>query len=184
MLGYFVLLLVLSVCAGSLVVAVNEQRRIARDVQELVAGVEIQTRDGGDRDGGVRADVSSTDISQDVEELLADIIGADRHAVAVLAVNELTGRASLARGRSQSLARGLSRICLLSGGAGAFAVAALGAFDRRALVLAGGAFGLGLVSAFLAHALSSRARRHAKKFAELTDVLARQVEDRFRDESS
>jgi hypothetical protein len=176
-LAYLVLFLVLAVCGGSLLVALREKGRNLRDVSELVAGVELHTRESQEP-----ASQREEEISEDMNELLIDIVGAEKHAVAVLAVNELTGRASLARARSQSLARGLSRICLLSGGAGAFAIAALGAFERGALILAMGAFGLGLISAFMTHGLSTGARRHAKKFADLTDLLARQVEERVRDE--
>lgn len=174
LLSYIALLLASFACVGACVVAFRERARISRDVTHLVEGVEVFTGE----DESARRTVQLED---DLKELLSDVVDHEEHAIAVLAINELTGRASLHRTRSMALARGLSRICLLSGACGAFLLAAAGGFSERALVLAGCAVGVGVVTSIVANSLSAGARRFSRKYGELVDVLARQVESRFRE---
>lgn len=181
MLSILALVLVALVTGGCSVLAVRESRTMKSSVRALVRGIEERTRpsgvkvpmvsESGDEDGPIPEDLGTV-----LDEAFQD----ENHGLAVLAVNDLTGRASVARFRTATFARGLSRICLLAGGGGAFALAALGGFERQSMIFAAGSVAMGVMSSFICHAFVREARGQAKRFAELTDILAREVEGHFR----
>ena len=182
MLSATVLVVVFLVVAGCFVAAFRERSRIHAEVTAFVAGLDARTQpEEGDGDtplGGER-----TSVPEDLGVLLEEALQTNQHGLAVLAVSEITGRARLARTRARTLSRGLSRISLLSGGGGAFAVAALGSFEREALIQAVASVATGVVGSLLSGSQSGRSLAHSKRYVELTDVLAAQVARHFREEA-
>ena len=180
MLSILVLLLVGAITFGGVIVAQRQLKSLQQEVDAFVGGIEERTSpDGND---GQSTDGQNARRRNPLDELLDEALQTEQHGLAVLAVNELTGRAGLAKTKAFSLARGLSRIGLLTGAGGAFALAALGQFERQSLIYAGGSVAMGVICSFASNAVSARCRRLAKRYAELTDVLARQVERHFNDD--
>src|SRR5690606_421272 len=110
--------------------AARHHRGVKRDVSELTAGIEERTTEEE------RSSRAPTAISVDLAELLDAAIASNVRREAIVAVNEITSRASLARFDSRALSRGLPKIALSAGLAGAFGLAAFGSFERRALIFA------------------------------------------------
>lgn len=174
MIAAVVLLSVLSVTTGAVVIAYRERARLLAEVNAVSEGIERRTAPPGEsvsepKKGGIP-------LSPHLQQLLDEAVRVDEYSLAVLAVNELTGRASLSRSRGLLLARGLARIALLSGAGGAFVLVALGNFERSALIQGGASVLMGLSSSFLCQGLTASVRRWAQKYCALTDVLARELE--------
>lgn len=166
-----VLVVVLSVVAF----AVRERALLSKEVTTVMAGLLRRTETRGEARPS-----ATTATNSDLEELLDEIVQVESQKLAVLAVNELGGRAGLRRSRALLLSRGLPRITLLSGGGGAFVIAALGHFSRQSLALAAASALSGLVCSFACLGLNSATRQLAKKYVGIVDVLSRQVETQFR----
>jgi hypothetical protein len=175
MLSFVLLLVVASVTVGCSWFAMRHVRTTAMDVRCLVHGIEVRTREPGET--GV--DSPGAPRVAELDELLDDAISSDSHAAAVLAANEITSRADLARSSNRFLARGLARICALSGGAGAFLIAAAGSFEERSILLAAGSFGLGLLGSVSVQVALRRGRKVALQLGEVAETLAKQVRARF-----
>ncbi len=154
--------------------AFRERSALAREVDGIIFGIERRTASDDEAIGPRGASLPAH-----VEELLDEAIQTESQQLAVVAVNELLGRASLARSRALLLSRGLPRIALLSGGGGAFVVAAVGNFSKNALVAALGSVLLGVMGAMTSHGLNASSRRLAKRYVGVTDVLARQIDQHF-----
>jgi hypothetical protein len=178
MIATVVLISVLIVTAGVVIVAYRERARLGREVRAVEEGIEMRTAPGGEA-VSARHQASNRPLAH-VQELLDEAIQMTEHGLAVLAVNELTGRAVLARNRALLLARGLARIALLSGAGGAFVLVAVGHFGERALVQGGASVLMGVVSSFLCHGLTVSMRGLARKYCAMTDVLARQLEHQIK----
>lgn len=169
-----VLSFVFVVAVSVLTFAFRERISLAKEVAGIVAGINRRTEIPGDA-----PPLNDARVSSELEELLDEAVQFESHQLAVLAVNELGGRAGLRRSRALLLSRGLPRIALLSGGGGAFVVAAVGNFSHESLGLAVGSVLLGLVCSFGCIGVNSASRRLAKKYIGIVDVLAREVERHF-----
>lgn len=169
----FALVVALSVMAF----AIRERALLSKEVTTVVAGLLRRTET---RVESRPSDAVET--TSDLEQLLNEVVQVESQKLAVLAVNELGGRAGLRRSRAILLSRGLPRIALLSGGGAAFVIAALGHFSRPSLMLAAASALSGLVCSFVCLGLNSATRRLAKKYVGIVDVLSREVEAHFRRE--
>jgi hypothetical protein len=119
-----------------------------------------------------------------VDELLDDAILGQAQGVAVLAATELSGRAGLLKAKSRALARGLPRVAMLSGSAGAFSLAAFGGFSEHSILLSGVSFLLGIVGSSVTLLVTKRGRKAALRLVEVASAVGRQVAVRFGDEST
>jgi hypothetical protein len=145
-------------------------------VEAVRRGIERRTRDDEPSlPSGEEASGSDTEWS----ELLDDAIFSERRALSVLAANEVTARADLLRSENKSLLKGLPRIAMLSGGAGAFTLAAVGRFEEQALIYALASFVVGFLTSSSTSLLLRRGRRAVTEFAGLAEALSRQVSARF-----
>lgn len=173
----FSALVLLSVFLVSILVvafAFRERATVAREVATVVAGLLKRTESAETGESG-EPETSNSELA----ELLDEAVQSESHQRAILAVNELGGKASLFRTRAFLFSRGLPRITLLCGGGGAFVVLAVGNFDRMALGGAAASASFGLVCSFLCLGLNSATRRHAMKYLGIVDVLGREVDRHF-----
>lgn len=180
MLNLVLLLLVASVTIGCSWFALRQAQTTGTELKALLGGIEVRTRETEEPE----ASSANPRAEAELGELLDDAILSESHATAVLAANEITSRADLARSSNRFLARGLPRICVLSGGAGAFLIAAVGSFEERAILLAVGSFGLGLFGSVSVQVALRRGRKVAGQFADVAAVLANQVRARFSEDNS
>lgn len=169
-----VLSLVCLLSVSAIAFAYRQRALLLREVNGVISGIERRTEIDGNP-----TSTPEFGISEDLELLLDEAVQPDSQQLAIVAVNELTGRAGLARSRALLISRGLPRIALLSGGGGAFVVAALGNFSNHALVGALVSVALGFIGALTSHGLSASCRRLAKRYVGILDVLAREVEQHF-----
>jgi|GEM_PF-4190900 len=145
--------------------AYRQHRSVARELSVLCERIDSE---------GARAE--SSELADELDEILVDVFQEERRGVSVLGVNELVGRAALLRAQVSTLAKGVARIPFLCGGAGAISVFALGGLSRDALALAGAAIGVGFISSFSGQAYSKRSRQLARKYSNVIESLSRQVD--------
>lgn len=165
------LCMVLGIGLSVVAFAVRERAFLAREVAAVVAGIERRTETTTEAIASAEIGVAS-----DLDELLNEVVQVENLKLAVVAVNELGGRAGLKRSRAMLLSRGLPRIALLSGGGGAFVIAALGNFSRISLMVAAASALSGLAFSFACLGVNAATRRLAKKYVGIVDALAREVE--------
>lgn len=167
-----VVLCVVFVVAFSVVTfAVGERASLAKEVETVAVGVERCADFQCDTLAGKAARPSTH-----LNELVDEAVQTQNCQLAVLAVNELGSRADLRRTRALLLSRGLPRIALLSGGGGAFLIAAGGNFSRTSLGYAAGSVLVGLACSFSCVGLTAANRRLAREYVGIVDALAREVE--------
>lgn len=174
MFSALVLLVVLLVSVAVVAFAARERATVVTELASVVSGIERRTEGASDSDVPL-----PERMSPEMKELLDDAVQAESRERAVLAVNELGGKAALRRTRAFLFSRGLPRITLLCGGGGAFVVLSLGHFDSPALLGAAASVLIGLVGSFLCFGLNAATRRHAKKYVGIVDVLGREVDRHF-----
>lgn len=174
-----VLCFVFVVTASVVTFALRERASLAKEVRAVASGIERRTEFQGEAKSGEPAGTKLQ-----LEELLDEAVQVESYQLAVLAVSELTGRASLRRNRAILFSRGLPRVALLSGGGGGFFIAAAGNFSLSSLAFAGGSVLLGLIGSFSSFAVNAASRRLAKQYLGIVDVLGREVDRHFRPEGA
>jgi uncharacterized membrane protein len=90
----------------------------------------------------------------------------------VHSLNELLSLAKLGLDRTRIALKSLFQLCLLSGGAVALFILAIGAFGRAAWTLAGVGGFFAVISSLVSVFLVKRAHRRARSFAQLVQKLS------------
>lgn len=170
MLAFLIISMSGIVSLASVYFAFREQSQVNRELADIRKGIDAHT-------GEV---VTQSSIDEELDDLLRDVFQESHHATMVLAMNELSSSANLARERSRALARGMSRIPFLSGGAGALALIALGRLEGSSLVQAGTCLGVGFLGSLVAQFFAKRAHRSAKALVNVVETLSRMVEKRWK----
>ncbi len=174
MFAVLIMLMSGTVSLASVYFAHREQSRVSQELARMRQGIEAHTGDS----------TTSSSIDQELDSLLQDVFQESHHATMVLAMNELSSDATLARERARALVRGMSRIPFLAGGAGALAIVALGRLESSSLVQAGVCLGTGLACSLLGQFLARRGQRSARALVDVVDTLSRTVERRWRQVAS
>lgn len=174
MLALSIVIVSLTVSVASVFYALRTKRDIEREFEELRLGIDNHTVG--------ESSSSSGRSSSELEDCLKEVFQENEHSLMVLAINELSGQAALARMRAVALAKGMVRIPFLSGATGAIAAVAFGSFQEQAMSQALVALGAGFLCSLLAQSVAKKAMRVAGSYAKVTESLASQVERHWRTE--
>ncbi len=170
MFAVLIMLMSGTVSLASVYFSHREQSRARHELANVRSGIEKHTGDS----------MVLSPLDQELDSLLQDVFQESHHATMVLALNELSSDAVLARERARALVRGMSRIPFLAGGAGALAIVALGRLESSSLVQAGACLGTGFLCSLLGQFFARRAQRSARALVDVVDTLSRTVEKRWR----
>lgn len=164
-------LLVQGACVSFALSLDSEMRQKLRQLRQ---GIEHRTRQDEEQDGfPLRLGLAepSGDAAL-IATCLDDVFSAQEQRVLVHSLNELLGLAKLGLDRTRIALKSLFQLGLLSGGAAAIFILAVGTFERAAWTLAGAGGVFSLISSLVSVSVAKRAHRRARSFADLVQKLS------------